>query len=407
MKLLHTADWHLGKRLERFDRSAEQVAILGEICEIAEREAVDAVLIAGDLYDTYNPPIEATDNFYRHLKRLSDNGRRAVIAIAGNHDSPHRIEAPDPLARECGILFAGYPNSQIQPFALDTGLAVVQSAPGFIELQLPNCDCPLRLLLTPYANENRMRRTLPLEGPVPDMQTSLQQHWQQLADRFCDEKGVNMLMAHLFMLGRGDTPPEEPEDEKPINIGGANAVFTDIVPAAMQYVALGHLHRHQNMKGGPCPCVYASSPLEYSFAEAGQDKYVVLLDCEPGQPVTYRKEKLHKGRSLHRAEFEDLDEAVTWLEAHPEAFVELHVLTDTYIRSVDRKRLTNAHPRIIGPIPKPLNPDLVTGIEMSTVDPARSREALFEDFFRHKKGVAPGDEMQALFLEIIGKEEAT
>ncbi len=196
MKILHTADWHLGKRLERFDRSAEQRAVLAEICEIADREAVDAVLIAGDLYDTFNPPIDATDNFYHHLKRLSANGRRPVVAIAGNHDSPHRIEAPDPLARECGIIFAGYPHTHVQPFSLDTGAEILQSAPGFIELKLPACEAPLRILLTPYANESRFRKALSTDNPDADLRALLAEHWQTLADEYCTNR-ASIPAAHL------------------------------------------------------------------------------------------------------------------------------------------------------------------------------------------------------------------
>lgn len=404
MKLLHTADWHLGKRLDRFERLEEQRAVLAEICEIAEREAVDAVLIAGDLYDTYNPPIEATDIFFQHLKRLSANGERAVIAIAGNHDSPHRIEAPDPLARECGILFAGYPDSELKPFRLDTGLEILRTAPGFIELQLPHCETPLRLLLTPYANETRLRRSLGQENPDEEMRRILQDHWTDLAGAYCDEQGVNILMAHLFMIGRGETPPEEPEDEKPIHIGAASAVYTDNVPKGIQYVALGHLHRHQNMAGGPCPCVYASSILGYSFAEAGQDKHVVILEAEPGQPVQYRTTKLRDGRALAKVEFDDIDAAVEWLLANPEVFVELTILTDTFIGGADRKRLKDAHKRIIGPIPKFRNPEFLNENQTAIADPSRSREALFEDYFLRRRGVEAGDEIMELFREITQKE---
>ena len=160
MKILHTSDWHLGKRLEEFSRLEEQKAVMQEICEIAEREQADAVIVAGDLFDTFNPPTEAIDLLYKTLKRLTANGRRPVIAIAGNHDSPDRIEAPDPLARECGIIFAGYPHSVIHPFLLDSGLQVMRSDNGFLELRLPTCEEPLRLLLTPYANEYRLKTFL-------------------------------------------------------------------------------------------------------------------------------------------------------------------------------------------------------------------------------------------------------
>jgi len=150
MKLLHTSDWHLGKRLDNYSRREEQEAVLQEICDIADRQNVDAVLIAGDLYDTFNPATEATELFYRYTKRLSNNGKRPVIAIAGNHDSPERIEAPEPLARECGIILSGLPKSEIAPFSLENGLQIMRSEPGFIELKLPHtdvpCACCLRLM---------------------------------------------------------------------------------------------------------------------------------------------------------------------------------------------------------------------------------------------------------------------
>ncbi len=160
MKLLHTADWHLGKRLGDYSRLAEQRAVLDEICAIAEAEAVDAVLIAGDLFDTFNPPNEALELFYRTVHRLSSDGARAVIAIAGNHDSPDRVEAPDPLARECGIFFVGRPASVVPTVETNAGIKTLNAAPGFVELQLPNCPEPLRLISNSLRQRNHPE-TLP------------------------------------------------------------------------------------------------------------------------------------------------------------------------------------------------------------------------------------------------------
>ena len=216
MKILHTADWHLGKRLERFSRLEEQREVLEEICGIAEQEAVDAVIIAGDIYDTFNPASEAVELFYKTVKRLADEGRRAVVAIAGNHDSPDRFAAPEPLARECGIVLSGYPHSVIEPFALKKGIAVTRADAGFLELKLPAAKAPLRLLLTPYANEKRLKTCLGFEDSEEEMRALLQAHWQRLAKKYCNKKGVNLLAAHLFMIRKGQQPPEEPEDEKPI-----------------------------------------------------------------------------------------------------------------------------------------------------------------------------------------------
>ena len=200
MKILHTADWHLGKRLDSISRMEEQREVLAEICEIAEREKVDAVLIAGDLFDTFNPATDAVDLFYKTLKKLTNGGKRPVIAIAGNHDSPDRIEAPDPLARECGIIFAGYPQTEISPFELETGVKITKSAPGFIEISLAQYDYPLRLLLTPYANEYRMKTFLGTEDRDEELRTLLSEEWNKTTKKYCDKKGVNILMTHLFVM---------------------------------------------------------------------------------------------------------------------------------------------------------------------------------------------------------------
>ncbi len=206
MRILHTSDWHLGKRLEEFSRFDEQQAVLNEICEIAENEQTDAVIIAGDLFDTFNPSAEAVDLFYKTLKRLSGDGRRAVICIAGNHDSPERIEAPDPLARECGIIFSGLPETEVAVFSIESGLKVTRSDKGFIELSLPGSVYPLRLLLTPYASELRLKKYLGSENSEEEMRSLLQARWKDLADKYCDNRGVNVLLAHLFMIKQGVPP---------------------------------------------------------------------------------------------------------------------------------------------------------------------------------------------------------
>lgn len=405
MKILHTADWHLGKRLDRFERLPEQREVLAEICEIAEREEVDLVLVAGDLYDTFNPPNDAADVFYKMLRRLTADGKRPVIAIAGNHDSPDRIEAPNPLARACGILFAGYPHSEVGDLTLETGVSVIRTDHGFVELQLPQLAYPVRVLLTPYANEVRMRKDLGGVDKEAAMRDLLQTHWTDLVDRYCDDKGVNLATAHLFMIKKGEKPPEEHDDERPINVGGAQVVHTQNVPEGIQYMALGHIHGFRNMPGGPCPCVYSGSPLGYSFAEAGQRKGVVIVDVEPGSEAKYRRVELEKGRNLVRGKFEDIDEAVQWLNAHAEDYVELYIRSDTYISTEDRKRLVEAHERMVGPIPEFTSEAVFEQTGKREIDLSRSMEEIFADYFKHARGQAPSDELMGLFKEVLGTED--
>ncbi len=311
MKILHTSDWHLGKRLEHFSRLDEQKEVLQEICSIADEENVDGVVIAGDLFDTFNPSTEAVDLFYKTLKRLADNGRRAVVAIAGNHDSPDRIEAPDPLARECGIIFSGYPNTTIKPFQLESGLAVTNSDNGFIEIKLPDSEIPLRILLTPYANEFRLKTYLGCNNSEEELRELLGQKWSELANKYCDDKGVNILLTHLFVVKKGEKMPEEPEDEKPIlHIGGTQAIYSENIPSQIQFTAIGHLHRKQEVSGGNSPVLYSGSPLAYSFGEANQDKFVLILETQPGQETQYKPVKLQYGKNVVRKKFEDVELAV-------------------------------------------------------------------------------------------------
>ena len=405
MKLLHTSDWHLGKRLEDFSRIEEQQVVLQEICEIAEREQVDAVLVAGDLFDTFNPPTEAVDLFYKTLKRLSNNGLRPVIAIAGNHDSPDRIEAPDPLARECGIIFAGYPNSVVPPFELESGLKVLQSKEGFLELKLPGIDIPLRLLLTPYANEFRLKTYLGQDNSEEELRTVLQKKWKELAEKYCDDKGVNLLVTHLFVVKKGDEMPEEPADEKPIlHVGGAQAIYSENIPEQIQYTAIGHLHRMHRVDSAPCPVYYSGSPLSYSFAEANQQKYVILIDLEPGKVATVQELELIKGKKLLRKRAEGIDEALLWLTENPDCLVELTMVTDTYLTAQERKQLSAAHNGIVTIIPEVKNAsDLVTG-NKKNIDLTRTMEELFLDYFRHRKGQEPNEEILMLFTEILAEE---
>jgi len=399
MKILHTGDWHLGKKLGSFSRLEEQAEVLEEITQILEDHDIDVVLIAGDLFDTFNPPVEAIDLFYKTVKKMTANGKRPVVAIAGNHDSPERIEAPDPLARECGIIFAGYPYTHIPPFRLDSGLEVSQSEPGFIELKIPGQAYPLRLILAPYSNESRLKTFSGLEDSESEMRRLLQEHWKKLAVKYCDDKGINILLSHLYFMKKDGTPPEEPESEKSIlHIGGAQTIFSENIPQNLHFAAVGHLHRYQVIDTLPCPVVYSSSPLGYSFSEAGQNKYVVIIEANPGAEATYSKVELQKGRKLYRKRFEGIDPAISWLREHPYALIELTIATDEYLTAADRKQLFQAHDGIIS-----LIPDLKTQGAHRNADPidlSQSINDLFIRYFTDKHKVPPSAELLALFHEI-------
>jgi DNA repair protein SbcD/Mre11 len=406
LKILHTADWHLGKRLQEYSRIAEQKLVLEEICQIADQEEVDLVLLAGDIFDTFNPSHEAVELLYKTLRKLSKNGTRPVVAISGNHDSSQFVEAPDPLARELGILFYSRYDSIIPCGNLDGGMEISQSDSGFVELRIPKFDFPIRLLLAPYANEVSLRTYLGEENREEAFRELLAHNWQKLADRYCDEKGVNLFMGHFFFMDEGSTsPPDaEPESERPIlHVGGTQSLFTQQLPSAIQYAALGHLHRYQTVSKSPGPVVYSSSPLAYSFSEADQEKNVVLIQAKPNEPVNYRPIPLKQGRPLYKVSFDNLPDTLAWLESHPSCYVEITFLTDESIDASTRKAILKAHDGIVHLIPQLRHLPGQAQDELRAEDLGKDMESLFRLFYTSEKGQEPNAQLVDLFKEILSK----
>lgn len=403
LKIVHTADWHLGKKLDYFSRLEEQKAVLNEIVDIADEQQADVVIIAGDLFDTFNPPVEALDLFYATVKRLSNNGKRPIIAIAGNHDSPDRIDVPNPLAIECGIIFIGYPNAVVSPIVIEDGFTITKTDKGFLEIQLPKFDFPLRIIATPYANEMRLKHYLGSENREEQLNEVLKNTWASLADQYCDDKGVNILTTHLYMLKRGGEILEEPDGEKPIMVGNADVIYTDCIPPQIQYAALGHLHRYQNINVKDKPVVYSSSPLSYSFSEAGQEKKVVLIEALPNSKVVFKPISLQSGRTLHRIRFSSIDETVEWLLKNPNTLVELTIESDTFITTENLKRINSSHDGIIHIIPilKKTDDD-GNVVQTGKVNIDQDINGLFRDYFKAKNKLQePNEELIALFNEVL------
>jgi exonuclease SbcD len=403
MKILHTADWHLGKKLNGFSRHPEQVLVLNEICQLADEHCVDLVLIAGDLFDGPNPSSESTELFYKTLRRLSADGKRAVVAIAGNHDSPDRIAAPEPLALACGIVLLGYPDTVVPPFETENGIRLLQSQPGFLELALPGIEFPVRLILTPFANEVRLKKYLGSEDSSLEMRNLLAETWKNLAGEKCDDKGVNLLMTHQYFIpSSGEIEPESDDERSIAGLGGTDALPVSILPDGIQYVALGHIHKFWKVASKPCPVVYSSSPLCYSLNEAGQEKYVVLLEAKPASEVDYRKIALKEGRPVLRKTFESVDEALVWLDQNPDALVELTLVSDEFLKSEDSRRIHAAHEGILDIVPQLRNRTFSMGSEAAEVaDPELDKMTLFTSFFKQKKGQEPSEELKELFHEIL------
>lgn len=399
MRILHTADWHLGKRLDYYSRLEEQKEVIQEIRKIAKREQVDLVIVAGDLFDNFNPSNEAMELLYNSLSNLGQHGRIPVIAIAGNHDSPERINVPDIFARNNGVIFIGKPTDKVPKFKIDNGFEVTQSEVGFIEVKLPQYDYPVRVLHTAFANENRLKEYFG-EDKQKSLAESLAKKWSNLADKYCNQQGVNILTTHLFIQKRSGKKLNEPDGEKPLNIGNADVVYSDVIPPQIQYAALGHLHSYMDV-GTHQPVIYSSAPLCYSFSEAGQQRYVAIADFKPNQTPEIQRIPLQKGKKLVRKTFDSVEKTVTWLSKHPNCLVELTLQTDNFLTAEEQQMIQKAHDGIIFLIPEVKNSQFRQG-KTQEIDLQQDIDVLFTNYFkRENAGQEPNEEIMQLFNEIL------
>jgi exonuclease SbcD len=270
MRLLHTSDWHIGRSLHGTDLLAEQERVLGGLAEVVAAERVDAVLVAGDVYDRAVPSADATAVLDRVLTRLRSAGA-AVVLTPGNHDSARRLGFAAGLLAVSGVHVRASTRRLDEPVLLadEHGDVAVYGLP-YLEPEVARHE----LALTEARSHEAVLRAA-ME--------------RVRADLFLRPGTRSVVLAHAFVGGGVAS-----ESERDICVGGV-----DLVPAAVfdgvDYVALGHLHRPQSIS----PRVrYSGSPLAYSFGEAGQDKQAWLVDLDTGGLAEVRAVPLPAPRRL-------------------------------------------------------------------------------------------------------------
>lgn len=288
MRILHTADWHIGKRLGRHDRMEEHRAAVAEVAAVAESEAVDLVVHSGDLFDRSLPPVDALQAGLEGLVGLAGGGRRPVVAVAGNHDSPDLFEALAPFLEGFGVHLVGRIKRPDEGGVLDletaSGTAHVAAFPFLKAAQVVDFMDRADRWYGDYAD--RVRRLCEVYA-------------EAVAERR-GGNGVGLLVAH-FMVGGVSVATGAPRGERELHMGEAYTATSQAVPTSLDYVALGHIHAPQAVPGSGVPAQYAGSLLQLDFGEAGEEKRVVLVDAAAGIPAEVRSVPITAGRRLVRA----------------------------------------------------------------------------------------------------------
>jgi len=384
MRILHTGDWHLGRTLEGRSRLIEQEAFLDELVQIVKDQQVDLVLMAGDVYDSVNPPAAAEAMFYDAAARLTETGCHLAV-IAGNHDQPERVAAVSPLVARRGISLVGLP------------------VPEAITVPVPRTGETAVIAALPYPSEARLSELLAGDADESELRLAYSAKvgmlMRQLAGAFRPDT-VNLAMSHIYVLGG-----VESDSERPIQVGGAYTVDPSALDIGAQYTALGHLHRPQAVKGAGLTR-YSGSPLAYSFSEAGQAKSVMLLDAVPGKEPILEELYLSSGRPLVRWSCRGgLAEAYRWLEEGRDAnaFIDLEISLTEAMALSDIQALRKAHDGIVHI--RPVYPGRELQEELASRESVPVHE-LFRKFYQRQTGGAePEEELVELFMSLVSEEE--
>ena len=269
MKLLHTSDWHIGRVLHGRKRYEEFAAFLAWLATAIEQHEVNALLVAGDIFDSSAPSNRSQELYYRFLCQVASSSHcRHVVIVAGNHDSPSFLNAPKELLKALDVHVVGSASETPEDETLL--LRDQRGAPEMIVCAVPYLrDRDIRMA---EAGESLKDKERKLVAGIRDHYAAV----AALAERKRQELGVDIPiigMGHLFAAG-GQTV--EGDGVRELYIGSLAHVNADIFPACFDYLALGHLHVPQRLRGAETRR-YSGSPLPMGFGEAGQQKSVCLV----------------------------------------------------------------------------------------------------------------------------------
>jgi DNA repair protein SbcD/Mre11 len=275
VRLLHTSDWHVGRKIRGRSRAEEHRSVLSEIVGIARDQGVEVTLVAGDLFDVSSPSPEDDSIVYRALLDLAEVG--PVLVVGGNHDSAARLEAVKPLLALGRITVVARPTRPA-----DGGVAVIESL-------------GLKIAALPFVSQRGIVKAAEIMDLDPDQYAQgYEERLRRIIAGLTEDMGpdtVNVLTGHLTVYGA-----ESGGGEREAHIFGY-AIPPQAFPGSLSYVALGHLHRQQRIPAS-APVWYSGSPMQLDFGEVSDQKGVLVVEAEPGKPAAVEAIALESGTSL-------------------------------------------------------------------------------------------------------------
>lgn len=401
MKIIHSSDWHIGKYLDNVSRIEEQEKFVEDFVSIVEEEDGDIVIIAGDVYDSYNPSSQAEALFYKTIKRLSNKGKRCVFIIAGNHDSPEKLESICPLVEDEGIIILGYPRSRARVGRYQ-GFEVLEGREGFTKIR-KNGEI-INIISLPYPSEKRLNDVFEGISDISIMQknysSKVGEFFRNLENDYKEDE-INIATAHIFVVGSSIS-----DSERRIELGGSLLVEKDDLPKTSQYTALGHIHKPQRMSK-KYNAYYSGSPIQYSKNERESSKSVNVVELRPQKEVIVSTRYLKNYRPIQVFKCNGLEEAMAVVEefGDKDVYSYFEITTDETIDLETIKKIKNGMKNVMEIRPIYVSSDDKSQKEAVEINRANIEEYFIDFYKKNNEGILPSEEVVDLFLKYISEDE--
>ena len=374
MKIFHTADWHLGKLVQGEYMTEDQSFVLDEFVREVKAEQPDVIIIAGDLYDRAVPPTDAVQLLNSVLDTLVLELKIPVLAIAGNHDSPSRVDFGSNLMRQQGLYMVGNMTSDVSP-------VVLNDQHGEVHFHLvPYCDPSV------VAHEFQ-------DESVKTHNQAMEKITQNITHQ-SDKQARHVFIGHAFVTPYGEAEKNTSESEKPLSIGGSEYVDAKHFEA-FDYTALGHLHQAHYVKSENVR--YAGSILKYSLSEANHNKGYFIVEMDSNGVSHIEKRSLTPKRDLRALEGK-IDDLLQLERSNDYVFVRL--LDETPVLS-PMEKLRTVFPNCMH-VERKLNKMLKSKSDETKVQRQHLSEIeLFRAFYKEVTDTEASLETETIFKEVL------
>lgn len=374
MKIFHTADWHLGKLVQGIYMTDDQRYVLEQFLQAIDEEQPDVIIIAGDLYDRALPPVEAVDLLDELLAEIVLKRKVPVLSIAGNHDSPTRLQFGSKLMSEAGLHIVGELSSNLQPIVLEDEFGEVH------------------FHLVPFAEPSLVKHIFE-DNNISSYDDAMKKVIESIEEKM-DKSKRHVFIGHAFVTPYGEHADNTSDSERPLAVGGSECVSAEHFKP-FHYTALGHLHKAHYVLNETIR--YAGSPLKYSASEANHEKGYLIVELDADGQVSVEKRAFRPRRDLRIVEG-SIQEILK------------HSISEDYVfvRLTDLTPVVGAMEQIRTVYPNAMHVERKTlpRLESSEQGEAIRREqmdelSLFKAFHQEILGEEPSNIAQQLFEEVL------